>query len=130
MNKISRRSLARWAADQLADGQPVVSIAKHLAAVLSQTKMADQTEFLISDIGWELEQRGVLIIGKVTSANPLAKQLESALLVNLKQITKSDNVVLERNVDKSVLGGVRIETSARVWDRTVARQLTNLKEVF
>jgi F-type H+-transporting ATPase subunit delta len=130
MSKISRRSLARWAADQLADGQPAATIAKHLAAVLSLAKMADQAEFLISDISWELEQRRVLTIGKVTSANPLTKQLESALLAHLKQITKSDNVVLEKNVDKSVLGGVRIETSARVWDQTVARQLTELKEVF
>lgn len=130
MNKLSRRSLARWAANQLADGQPVAAIAKHLAAVLSQTKMTDQAEFLISDISWELEQRRVLTVGKVTSANVLPKQLESSLLAHLKQITKSDNVVLEKIVDKSVLGGIRIETSALVWDQTVARKLTELKEVF
>lgn len=130
MNKISRRSLGHWAADQLIAGKSASGVAKHLAAVVVQSNMKDQLEFLISDIAWELEERGALAIGKITSAHPLSKQLEAALTKQVKQLTKAQAVVLEKKVDKSVLGGLRVETSNHVWDQTVLRKLSELREVF
>jgi F0F1-type ATP synthase delta subunit len=130
MNKISRRSLANWAAQQLVEGQSAASVAKHLAAVLSQSKMTTQVDFLVSDIVWELEQRNVLTVGKVTSARPISRQLETALKAQIKKATKSNDVILEKNVDKSVMGGVRVETSNHIWDQTVSRKLSELREVF
>ncbi len=130
MNKISRRSLAHWASDELMDGRPAGKVAKHLAAVLIQTNMVDQADFLTSDIIWNLEQRGTLAIAKVTSAYPLPQKLQSALSAQIKKTTKARDVVLEKTIDKSVLGGIRIETSKHVWDQTVSRKLTDLREVF
>jgi F-type H+-transporting ATPase subunit delta len=130
MNKVSRRSLAAWAADQLVKGESSANVAKHLAAVLDENNMATQIEFLVNDIAWELEERGELAIGKVTSANPLSKELESAIASQIKHATKARSVVLQKNIDKSVVGGVRIETSNRVWDETVSKKLSELKEVF
>jgi F-type H+-transporting ATPase subunit delta len=130
MNKVSRRSLAAWAADQLIKGESSANVAKHLAAVLDENNMATQIEFLVNDIAWELEERGELAIGKVTSANPLSKELESVIASQIKQATKARSVVLQKNIDKSVVGGVRIETSNRVWDETVSKKLSELKEVF
>ncbi|HSW78834.1 MAG TPA: F0F1 ATP synthase subunit delta [Candidatus Babeliales bacterium] len=130
MNKVSRRSLAAWAADQLVKGESSANVAKHLAAVLDENNMATQVEFLVNDIAWELEDRGELAIGKVTSANPLSKELESAIASQIKQATKARSVVLKKSVDKSVIGGVRVETSNRVWDETVSKKLSELKEVF
>lgn len=130
MNKISRRSLARWAADEFAAGKSAAEVARRLAAVLNQTGMTDSVNFLISDILWELEHRQVLAVGRVTSANELSKQLETAIENQIKKITRAQNVVIEKNVDKSVLGGVRVETSSHVWDQTVSRKLSELREVF
>lgn len=130
MTKVSRRALAHWAADQLTAGKPAASVAKHLAAVLKESNMTSQVGFLINDISWELEQRQALAVGKVTSARPLSRSLETALIGQIKKTTKARDVVLEKNIDKSVLGGVRVETSNHVWDATVARKLTELKEVF
>lgn len=130
MNKTSRRALAYWAADQLTAGKSAASVAKHLAAVLKQAGMSGQVDFLINDIIWELEQRQALTVGKVTSARALSKQLQTALSAQIKKITGAKDVVLENKVDKSVIGGLRVETASRVWDGTVARKLTELKEVF
>jgi F-type H+-transporting ATPase subunit delta len=130
MNKVSRRALANWAADQLISGKPAASVAKHLAAVLKQSNMAAQVGFLINDISWELEQRQALAVGKVTSASGLSKQLEDVLIGQIKKATGAKDVVLEKNIDKSVIGGVRIETASRVWDATVSSKLSELKEVF
>jgi F0F1-type ATP synthase delta subunit len=130
MNKVSRRALAHWAADQLTAGKSAAVVAKHLAAVLKQSNMAGQVMFLINDISWELEQRQALAIGKVTSASSLSKKLETSLVSQIKQATGAKDVVLEKNIDKSVLGGLRVETASRVWDATVSRKLAELKEVF
>ena len=130
MNTISRRSLANWAANQLVQGKSAASVAKHLAAVIKQQNMANQVGFLINDVQWELEQRKDLAVGKVTSATALSAQLQTALAGQIKKATGVREVLLEKNIDKSVLGGVRIETSNHVWDSTVVRKLAELKEVF
>ena len=130
MNKLSRRSLAHWAADQLTAGRSAAAVAKHLAAVLKQARMTHQMGFLIDDISWELEQRQALAVGKVTTATPLSKPAEQILIGRIKKATGASAVVLEKNVDKSVMGGLRVQTSNHVWDSTIARKLTELKEVF
>lgn len=130
MNRTSRRSLARWAADQLAAGQPVSKIARGLTAILAESKMTDQAGFLIEDITWELEHRRILTVANVTSASPLSKQLADAMEKQLRKITGSAKVVVQPAVDKSVVGGIRIETTDRVWDNTVIHQLSELREAF
>jgi F0F1-type ATP synthase delta subunit len=57
-------------------------------------------------------------------------RLETSLVSQIKQATGAKDVVLEKNIDKSVLGGLRVETASRVWDSTVSRKLAELKEVF
>jgi F0F1-type ATP synthase delta subunit len=130
MNTISRRALARWAADQLSDGKSSALVAKHLAASLIESRMVNQAGFLIEDILWELEQRRTLAIGKVTSAHSLSVSLEKSLLAQIKKATGVNEVIIEKSIDKSVLGGVRVETSNHVWDSTIARKLVELKEVY
>ena len=130
MNKVSRRELAHWAAGELIAGKPAAGVAKHLAAVINESGTANQLNFLIEDIAWELEQQQALAIGKITSAYPLTISLEKALAAQIKTATKAKDVVLEKQIDKSVIGGVRVETASRVWDSTISRKLAELKEVF
>jgi F0F1-type ATP synthase delta subunit len=37
---------------------------------------------------------------------------------------------LQENVDQSVIGGARIETAKYAWDKTLAKQLTDIREAF
>jgi F0F1-type ATP synthase delta subunit len=130
MNKVSRRSLASYAVDQIMAGRPATQIAKQLAASLASDGKTGEMEFLIGDINWELERRGELAIAKVTSATPLSRELAKELADQLRGATKSKQVLLDENIDKSVIGGMRIETSAKVWDATVSRKLSKLREAF
>jgi F-type H+-transporting ATPase subunit delta len=129
MNKLSRRALAGWAADQLIAGTAATDIAKHLVATLIDGARLNQADFLMADIAWELEQRQALAIGRITTATPLTEQLERALIEQIKQATKADQVSLDKKIDKTVIGGVRIETASHIWDHTVSRKLSELREV-
>ena len=130
MNKVSRRALARYAADQLLAGKSAKSVAKSLAAQIYDSGNTIEPRFLLEDITWELESRKALAVGHITTASVLTKEVERDLLNHLKKVTKADEVVLEKHIDKSVIGGVKIETSGRVWDGTIQRALSELKEAF
>jgi F0F1-type ATP synthase delta subunit len=130
MSKVSRRAIAKYTATRLIEGASAASLAKRLAAVLSEAGLAGQVEFLMSDIASELETRGQLAVGRVTSANPLTRELETALKSQIKTAAKVKDVLLDSKIDKSVIGGLRIETSAHVWDSTLSRKLNRLREVF
>ncbi len=130
MNKTSRRALARYAADRLLAGDSPKALGERLAAILAETGRTNEADFLLGDIAWELEKAQKLAIAQVTSATALSQELETEIKDRLKKATKAGEVLLQKNVDKSVLGGVRIETSGQVWDLTVARTLAELKEAF
>ncbi|MBI2588754.1 F0F1 ATP synthase subunit delta [Candidatus Saccharibacteria bacterium] len=130
MNKISRRALARYAANELLAGKPAQTVAKHLAAAMVEAGKTDSVEFLLGDIAAELEARRELSVALVTSASELSPQLRVALKNQIKSATRSRSVLLQERIDQSVLGGIRVETPSHVWDHTVDRKLTDLKETF
>lgn len=129
MIKFSRRVLARYAADQLAAGASAKKLGDELVAVLSEQKMLSQAEHLASDINYELEQRGELAVSRATSARPLSDATVAEIERTIKRATDVKQVSLDTEVDKSLIGGLRIETAAKVWDETIKQQLANLREV-
>jgi ATP synthase F1 delta subunit len=130
MSKLSRRSLARYGADQLIAGVPAKTVAKQLIAALAESGRANEAGFLLDDISWELEHRQALAIGKVTSAHELSSRLQTELKAQLKKATGAKQVLIEPSIDKSVHGGIRVQTAAMIWDDTVTRKLSELREVF
>jgi F-type H+-transporting ATPase subunit delta len=130
MSKVSRRALARYGAEQLLAGQSAKRLAKQLVAALIESGRAGEADFLLEDIAWELERRQELAIGQVTSAHTLSAKLQTELKKQLKQATGAKQVLLENNIDKSVLGGLRLQTAGKTWDSTVLRKLSELREVF
>jgi F0F1-type ATP synthase delta subunit len=129
MVSLSRRQLAVYAADQLLAGKRVSSIARDLAAVLVNSRRANQAELLAQDIAWELEHRGEVANATVTSAHELSEQLRKQISNFVKQSAKVNQVIINENLDESVIGGVRIETAAHSWDKTLSRKLTEVREV-
>ncbi len=101
-----------------------------LAAVLKESRRTNEAELLTRDIALELEQRGNHAEALVTSATPLSDELRKQLTRFIKSKAKVSDVSIEENIDKSVIGGVKIETAVHSWDKTIARQLTNLKEAI
>lgn len=130
MTSPSRRRLARYAASQLIAKQPVSTVARELGAILIASKRQKEADLLVSDIAWELENRGLAANTKLTSAFPLPKSLRTEIQNYVKKAAKVDSVVLDEQIDKNVLGGVRIETSHHAWDKTVARALSDIRKEF
>jgi F0F1-type ATP synthase delta subunit len=127
---LSRRQLAEYASDQILAGQPIEKISARLAAVLSETKRTKEAELLARDIAYELEMRGKVAIANITSASNISDELRDQIIKFIKETAKVDKVTLDENVDKSVLGGVRIETAVHAWDKTISKKLADIRESF
>ena len=48
----------------------------------------------------------------------------------VKKSAKVEQVIISEQIDKSVIGGVRIDTAAHSWDKTLSRKLTDIQEVI
>jgi ATP synthase F1 delta subunit len=129
MSKISRRSLARYAADQLLAGKSAKLVAEALAAAVIENGQAGNTDYLLSDINAELENRRALTVGNVSSARPLTDDLRQQLSAQLKKATGAEAVLLNESVEPELIGGLRVETAGQVWDTSLRRKLQQLKEV-
>jgi len=130
MAVLSRRQLAAYAANELLANKRVGSVAKELAAVLVNSRRANQAELLAQDIAWELERRGTAANASVTAAHELSDQLRKQIAAFVKKSAKVDQVIIDEVIDKSVIGGVRIDTAAHSWDKTLSRKLTDIREVL
>ena len=129
MATMSRRSLAVYAAKQLDSGQPPAKLAKQLAAALIVSGHQHETDLLLDDISYELERRGLLASVKVVTATELTAELRKNLARQLKALTGAKQVALAPYVDKAVIGGLRLNTATRSWDKTIARKLAEIKGV-
>jgi F-type H+-transporting ATPase subunit delta len=130
MHNISRRELASYAAEQLLDQAKPSEIARELAAILVISRRVNQAELLAEDIGWELERRGRAANATVISAHELSEQLRKSIVAHVKKAADVKEVIINETVDPSILGGVRIDTAAHSWDKSLRRKLTEIKEVF
>jgi F0F1-type ATP synthase delta subunit len=130
MTHLSRRQLARYAANQILTGEPVDKLSSKLAAVLIEAKRTKDTELLARDIAHELETRGKVASANVTSATDISSDIREQIINFIKESAKVDEVNLQENIDKSVLGGVRIETAVHAWDKTVIKKLADIRESF
>lgn len=127
ISAFSRRQLANYAVNQLLDGASSAKLARQLAASLIVSKRQNQADLLIEDIFQELENRGQLAKVRLTSASQLSAQLKSQLANFLKRAIGVDEVIFEEIIDKEVIGGTKVETANHSWDKTLARQLTELR---
>lgn len=127
MAAFSRRQLASYAVDQIVDGQSPADISKRLAAALIVSKRQKDAELLLGDIAEQLETRGLLTEAAVTSAKALSSSLLAQLAKQIKQATGTAEVTLKEQIDPTVIGGFRVETANRTWDKTLSRQLAAIK---
>lgn len=123
----SRRQLADYVVSHLVKGRTNNRLASNLAAALVASKNQKELDLLVDDVARELEERGLLAHVKVVTATPLSDYLRQQLKNQIKKATGVKDVILEETIDKSVIGGLRVETAAHRWEKTVARQLARIK---
>ncbi|PJE65530.1 hypothetical protein COU91_01020 [Candidatus Saccharibacteria bacterium CG10_big_fil_rev_8_21_14_0_10_47_8] len=130
MTAPSRRSLARYGADQLLGGAKVSEVAKELASAMVASGRQTTAALLVADIMRELEDRGVMARVNLTSAKALPAKLSQQISDYAKRAAKVDDVILNQQLDPALIGGVRIETANRSWDFTVAKKIDDMRKVF
>jgi len=123
MLKTSRRTVAKVIADQLLNGASSEKLMQQLAGYLVKHGLTKQSDLYLRDIESLLATRGHSIVD-VTTARELSDSLR-------KQITKAfagqQSVVLREHIDESVIGGIRIQTSDKLFDATVSEKLRQLR---
>lgn len=122
-DKISRRKLAQYVADQLSAGAALDAVLQELAAYLIDTGRTREVALVIRAIEDTLAERGT-VLARVTTATELTSELrrDIEVMIGARQVT------IDATIDPSVIGGVRIETPGKVLDATVQRKLLALRQ--
>lgn len=125
---VSRRILARFAAQQLADGADRRQLLDRLAAYLVTHKQLGQMDLLVADIARNLAELGT-VKATVTAARPLSDELKRAIEAFVARIEDAQSVQIDESIDPALLGGVIIETPHKRFDASVSAQLSRLRNV-
>ena len=120
--KISRRRLAHYVADQIMAGQSVDIVMPQVAAYLVESRRLRETDLVIRAIEDEFAARGH-IIARVTAARPLDSVLRQAI-----ESLVGGHVYIDETVDSSVVGGIKVETPTAILDATIKRKLLALRQ--
>jgi len=130
MQTLSRRSLARYAANSMVAGVPSAEIARHLGAALIETKKTKQLAQLIEDIAYELEERKLAAHAQITTAHVIDEQIRKQIENFIAKQTGAKQVTLSENLEPALIGGIHIETAKLSWDETIRRKLTDIGGAF
>lgn len=126
MKKVSRRELARTITRQLLDGRDGQALMRQTAAYLIEHGMAAQAEMLIRDIAIELQQETGHVSGTIVSAFAPSSATLEQLKSYIKEATGAKSLEVSVVQDKTLLGGVVIQTPERQLDASVRRKLDQL----
>lgn len=125
-HKLTRRRVARYAAEQLAKGGDHKVTFRQLAQWLIDAKMIRSTDLLIADIKHYLAEEHNIVYAEVITAHGLEgdvqKEIEALLKVNEKT-----NIKIESIKDEAIIGGVIIRTAENELDASIARRIKNMK---
>lgn len=130
MTKVSRRALARYGVDRLVAGVSLSKIAAELASILVGSRRQAEASLLISDIMTELENRGLVARVNLVSARSLPDKLTQQIDNFVRQAAGVNKTILNQQVDKALLGGLRIETANHAWDFTLSKQIESMRGVI
>jgi F-type H+-transporting ATPase subunit delta len=95
------------------------------AAWLSNNGKRRQAAYLAKDVAWILERNGY-VLAKVTTSQPLSATLRSEIVTFVKSETAATEIEIDEVVDPSVMGGLKIETPSKTYDKTVLQSLNTL----
>lgn len=127
--RLSRRSIAGYVAEQLEAGVTAASVQKQVAAYLIESRRVNELDLLVRDIHYSLAERGI-VAAKISSAFQLESTTKKAIEQFIKSETKAKTVITTEIVDRTLLGGVKIDIPDKQLDQTVLHTLTKLRTEF
>ena len=129
MQNPSRRRVAKFVADQLADGESPARLARVLAAYLASSKQLWAVELILRDIESALLRSHKFLAADVTSARRLSRETLDELVKMLKSETGAQKVELIENINSDLVGGVVVRTPEAELDASLLNKLRKLRTV-
>ncbi|MEK7203453.1 MAG: ATP synthase F1 subunit delta [Patescibacteria group bacterium] len=74
---------------------------------------------------WHFEKK--IILAEIVSAKKIGMNTEKLLKNYIKEINKASEVIIEKKIDKSLLGGVVIKYNDKILDGSLKNSLKELK---
>lgn len=124
--RLSRRALADYIAEQWSAGVDRAKLIRQLAAYLVENRRTNEAILIVRDIEAALAEKGQLL-AKVSSARELSSQVKDGLIMQLKASQHAKSVELNTEVDANLLGGMKVELPGQEFDGTLRQRLQALK---
>lgn len=128
MRLVSRRKLAKYAAEQIMAGND--TIMEEIASLLVYEKRQREIELLVRDVEAELAEHGE-IVASVESARKLDADTKQEIEKYLMSVVSANNnksrVTLKESIDPTLIGGFKLRTPTATLDATIAKKLNDLR---
>ena len=128
MKSVSRRKLAKYAAEQILAGNDAVL--EEIAGLLIYEKHEREVDLLVRDIEAELAENGE-IVASVESARALddntRRKIEQFLATAASGKNSKPKVSLRESIDPTLIGGFKLRTPTATLDATVSKKLNDLR---
>lgn len=128
MRLVSRRKLAKYAAEQIMAGND--TIMEEIASLLVYEKRQREIELLVRDVEAELAEHGE-IVASVESARKLdvdtKREIEKYLMSVVSANNNKSKVTLKESIDPTLIGGFKLRTPTATLDATIAKKLNDLR---
>ena len=128
MKSVSRRKLAKYAAEQILAGNDAVL--EEIAGLLIYENHEREIDLLVRDIEVELAERGE-IVASVESARALddstRRKIEQFLTTVASDKNSKPKVSLRESIDPTLIGGFKLQTPTATLDATVSKKLNDLR---
>lgn len=132
MQKIARRKVAAYVAEQLQAGGTRKDLVRSLAAYLVENKLASDTnvDLLLRDVETLLESDFGITTARVRTARPLDAVTRKNIKTSLAEQTGAkDVIIIDEILDPELIGGVVIETPSSIFDSSIAKKLQQLAAI-
>lgn len=123
--KFSRRRLAKQMVN-LSTESKNTELIKQVAAYLITSKKANQASLLVNDVANELEITEGRVFATAISARKLSPSAVQSIKSVIKSQTKARDVVIDEQIDQSLIGGVVVQTPKYELDLSVKKQLNQI----
>ena len=100
---------------------------QQLAAYILEYRLHAQIEDILLSVQGQYQQQYGVVEAVATSVHPLTAEIKKQLQNLVVQKTSAKTVVLHEEQDESVLGGVKVATSAMEFDFTLRSKLDRLR---
>ena len=128
MNKYSRKQLAEYIVYSVFRSEEKRREAIYAVAnYLIETGRTKEFDLLIYMVNRLLSEKGYYV-GELTVADKLDEDQKQAIIDCIKKVKSAKNVELREKIDKSIIGGYKLEIADELMDATISHKLLMLRK--